>query len=413
VSAIRVRGLSKEYAIGRAAAAPQTIREALGAAFRSPLRRLRRLGGDVPPADRFLALDAVDFDVEAGEVAGIIGRNGAGKSTLLKILSGITDPTAGRVELHGRTGSLLEVGTGFHPELSGRENIFLNGALLGMRNAEIRRKFDAIVAFSEVERFIDTPVKHYSSGMYVRLAFSVAAHLEPEILIVDEVLAVGDARFQKKCLGRIGEIGREGRTVLIVSHNMQVVQAMCGRALWIEGGKIAFDGEARAAVAAYTRSCSSGTPSAEWPDAASAPGNDHIRLRAVRVAADGGGGALTVRTPFRVEIDWELLLPEADFFLGFHLRTASGEIVFVTASPPAPLRRGAHRSVCRVPGDLLNDGAYTLDLYFVRDGSALLFKAESPVAFDVADSGRDPGGFLGKWPGAVRPRLDWESEAPR
>lgn len=267
------------------------------------------------------------------------------------------------------------------------------------------------MAFSEVERFIDTPVKHYSSGMYVRLAFSVAAHLEPEILIVDEVLAVGDARFQKKCLGRIGEIGQEGRTVVIVSHNLQVIQAMCGRALWIEGGRVAFDGDAHAAVTAYTRDCSSGLPACEWPDPASAPGNRDVRLRAVRVSPEDGGAGITVRTPLRVEIDWEMLLPEADFHLGFHLRTASGELVFVTGSTPAPVRRGSRRSVCRIPGDLLNDGAYTLDLYFVRDGSTVLFKAEAPVSFDVADASRDAGGFLGKWPGAVRPKLLWESEA--
>lgn len=410
MTSIRVRELSKEYRIGRRRS-NDTLRDALAEAMSSPLGWFKRFTARPVEDERFLALDGISFDVEPGEVVGVIGRNGAGKSTLLKILSGITEPSSGRVELRGRTGSLLEVGTGFHPELTGRENVFLNGALLGMTRSEIRRKFDAIVDFSGVEKFLDTPVKHYSSGMYVRLAFAIAAHLEPEILIVDEVLAVGDARFQKKCLGRIGEIGREGRTVLLVSHNLQVVQAMCGRGLWIEGGRIAYDGDAHDAVTAYTRSCSSALPSCEWLDPASAPGNESIRLRAVRVVPEEGDGEITVQTPFRVEIEWELLLPEVDFHLGFHLRTASGEVVFVSACAPDRVRRGRHRNVCRIPGDLLNDGAFTLDLYFVRDGSTVLFKAESPVVFDVSDAARDAGGFLGKWPGAVRPKLQWESEA--
>ncbi|MGB3400302.1 MAG: ABC transporter ATP-binding protein, partial [Candidatus Deferrimicrobiaceae bacterium] len=223
---IKVEGLSKEYLIGGREMAPQTFREAFSGMLRSPIRKLRSLGGAPPQNERFFALQDVSFEVQAGEALGIIGKNGAGKSTLLKILSEVTRPTAGRIELCGRVSSLLEVGIGFHPELTGRENVYLNGVIMGMSRAEVRKKFDEIVAFSEIDRFIDTPVKRYSSGMYVRLAFAVAAHLDPDILIMDEVLAVGDALFQKKCLKKVEEVGSEGRTVLLVSHNMAAVRQL-------------------------------------------------------------------------------------------------------------------------------------------------------------------------------------------
>ncbi len=248
--AIKVENLSKEYVIGGRQRGRRTVREAVADGLKSPFRRLRGLGGGAR-GERFLALDGVSFDVSPGEAVGIIGRNGAGKSTLLKILSRITEPTTGRAELSGRVSSLLEVGTGFHPELTGRENIVLNGVILGMSRAEIRKKLDAIVAFSEIERFLDTPVKRYSSGMYVRLAFAVAAHVEPEILIVDEVLAVGDASFQKKCLGKMEEVGKEGRTVLFVSHNMSAVRSLCGRCILLEDGRVAADSTVDGALLAY------------------------------------------------------------------------------------------------------------------------------------------------------------------
>ena len=249
---ITVDNLGKEYRLGARAETFPTLRDALAGAVRAPLGRLRRRNRT--SAESFWALEGVSFTVEQGEVLGIIGRNGAGKSTLLKVLSRITEPTTGRVELYGRVASLLEVGTGFHPELSGRENVYLNGAILGMRKAEIDRKFDEIVAFAEIERFIDTPVKRYSSGMYVRLAFAVAAHLEPEILIVDEVLAVGDAVFQKKCLGKMGEVARGGRTVLFVSHNMRAVARLCSTCIWINGGRVVKRGKAREVVVDYLAS---------------------------------------------------------------------------------------------------------------------------------------------------------------
>lgn len=236
--AISVKHLGKKYKLGGPQEKYHTLRDAIVNSLNAPLKRFHR----APPDEGFWALKDVSFDVGRGEVVGIIGRNGAGKSTLLKILSRITSPTEGTVELHGRVGSLLEVGTGFHPEMTGRENIFLNGSILGMRKQEIEQKFDEIVKFAEIEKFLDTPVKRYSSGMYIRLAFAVAAHLEPEILVIDEVLAVGDAAFQKKCLGKMGSVAREGRTVLFVSHNMGAISTICKRALLIDSGKIIGDG---------------------------------------------------------------------------------------------------------------------------------------------------------------------------
>src|SRR5438477_1767091 len=236
---IKVQNLGKQYRIGSDRSAYSTLRETLVSKFRSPLN-----GRNRSAHKKIWALSDVGFEINPGEVVGIIGRNGAGKSTLLKILSRVTEPTTGRVELHGRVGSLLEVGTGFHPELSGRENVFLNGAILGMSRTEIARKFDEIVAFAEVEKFIDTPVKRYSSGMYLRLAFAVAAHLEPEILVLDEVLAVGDAAFQNKCLGKMKEVRQQGRTILFVSHNMAAIQQMCSRAFLIESGRLSEEGTA-------------------------------------------------------------------------------------------------------------------------------------------------------------------------
>ncbi|HUW96759.1 MAG TPA: ABC transporter ATP-binding protein [Anaerolineae bacterium] len=249
--AVRVENLGKRYRIGGPRAQYKTVRETLMGIAAAPARRLRRLGQPAPPAETLWALRHVSFDVARGEVVGIIGRNGAGKSTLLKIVSRITEPTEGYVKIDGRVSSLLEVGTGFHPELTGRENIYLNGAILGMKRTEIDRKFDEIVAFSEIEKFLDTPVKRYSSGMYVRLAFAVAAHLEPEILLVDEVLAVGDAGFQKKCLGKMGNVAQAGRTVLFVSHNMAAITALCKRAVLLESGARHAEGSVQEVVARY------------------------------------------------------------------------------------------------------------------------------------------------------------------
>jgi len=270
--AVSVRGLSKSYSIARNAAKHTTAGEALMHKLRHPFEKVER--------ETFWALNDVSFDIQKGDVVGIIGRNGAGKSTLLKILSRITEPTTGRIDLYGRVGSLLEVGTGFHAELTGRENIFLNGAILGMKKSEIARQFDAIVDFAGVEQFLDTPVKRYSSGMYVRLAFAVAAHLNPEILIVDEVLAVGDAEFQKKCLGKMQDVAQSGRTVLFVSHNMQAISLLCNRGIFLRKGQVTYAGNSQGAVSEYLSGFVSGDQEDQEPDRR--PGSGEYRFRHVK-----------------------------------------------------------------------------------------------------------------------------------
>jgi len=414
-AAITVEGVSKSYLLHHAPREPyRTLRDTLANGTKSFLRRARlglggRLSGGAQTSEVFWALREVSLRVEQGDRIGIIGRNGAGKSTLLKILSRITDPTAGEVRLRGRIASLLEIGTGFHPELTGRENIFLNGAVLGMRRAEIARRFDEIVAFAEVERFLDTPVKRYSSGMYVRLAFAVAAHLDPEILIVDEVLAVGDAQFQKKCLGKMESAGREGRTVLLVSHNLQTILTLCGRGVLLDQGRVAFLGSAEAAVTAYREMGAYDRTEREWHAPETRPGNEFVRISAVRLrtAIPDDAGQITVRTPFEVEVKFESFFVAETSYVAIRLRTAMGEIIFGSASRPAPMGRGHHIACCRVPGDLLNNGAYVIDVAFAREGAHVAFRLDEALAFEVHDVERLHGAWLGPIPGAVRPRLDW------
>jgi lipopolysaccharide transport system ATP-binding protein len=347
----------------------------------------------------------------------VIGPNGAGKSTLLKILSRITWPTTGRAEIHGRVGSLLEVGTGFHPELTGRENIALNGAILGMRRAEIERNFAAIVDFAEVERFIDTPVKHYSSGMYLRLAFAVAAHLEPEILLVDEVLAVGDASFQKKCLGKISEVSRAGRTVFFVSHNMTAVQSLCGRVLWLSDGRLRDDGAAARVVSSYLQSIASKVTEQRWDDEGAAPGNDKVRLRRVAVRASGDTSLpITTHTPLQLEFEYLNLQPGAHLNLSLHVYNEQGTMAFnalpitETVWQGRPLPRGTFRDVCYIPGDLLNDGVHSVELLVVQDDTNVILRKEDVLVFDVRDTGEQRGAWFGDWAGAVRPILRWTTE---
>jgi lipopolysaccharide transport system ATP-binding protein len=297
---IRVQNVSKEYAIGVRSPGADNLREAFTSAVRAPFKHLRRNGA---ASGKFWALKDINLEVEPGEILGIIGRNGAGKSTLLKILSRITEPTTGRVELFGRLGSLLEVGTGFHPELTGRENIFLNGSILGIGRNEIERKFDEIVSFAEVERFIDTAVKYYSSGMYVRLAFAVAAHLEPEILILDEVLAVGDAEFQKKCLGKMGSVAREGRTVLFVSHNMASIQSLCTRAVLLENGRVVADGSWRDVIRRYL-SAGKQMRQLSVAERTDRQGDGSVRLESLSVEASDGDDLLTSTSGLRIKFSY-------------------------------------------------------------------------------------------------------------
>jgi len=416
---IRVENLGKHYRLGaRQRPAYGTLRDALTGAVRAPFRRLRRgdaaSGGD----QNFWALREVGFEVNSGEAVGFIGRNGAGKSTLLKVLSRVTEPTVGRAELYGRLGSLLEVGTGFHPELTGRENIYLNGAILGMKRAEIARQFDEIVAFSEIERFLDTPVKHYSSGMYTRLAFAVAAHLEPEVLVVDEVLAVGDAAFQKKCLNKMGSAARAGRTVLFVSHNMTAMQSLCARAIWLDEGRVVADGKSGEVVSAYLQTSFSSRAEQVWDDPATAPGSETVRLHSARVRpADGApSDPITVKTPFVLEFEYWNLRPETELNLSLILVNEEGTVLFNTgpADEPGGLGRrfpaGLFRSVCYVPGGLMNDGAIRVQLYVVKDQSVVLSTHEDVLAFDVREDAASRKFSYGKVIGAVRPVLDWNTE---
>jgi lipopolysaccharide transport system ATP-binding protein len=413
---INVENLGKRYRIGERRNRNSTLRDALASAAQMAVccfhDRNRKNSRNL-----FWALRDVSFEVNQGDVLGIIGRNGAGKSTLLKVLTRVTYPTAGRAEIRGRTGSLLEVGTGFHPELTGRENIYLNGAILGMRRTEIHQKFDEIVEFAEIEKFLDTPVKRYSSGMYMRLAFAIAAHLEPEILIVDEVLAVGDAAFQKKCLGKMGKVAKEGRTVLFVSHNMVAIQSLCNRVIWLDQGRLMAEGQPAPVVSNYLQSFASSLTQQIW-GVATAPGNDNIRLRRVCVRPEDGepSDPITMRTPVVLEFDFWNLLQGAYLDLNFQLITAQGIVVF--ASNPTdqtgwhgkPYPTGLFRSKCHIPGDLLKSGCYSILLTVTRDDHYILYQQENVLVFEVQDSVELRRGWYGEMVGTVRPLLKWTTE---
>ena len=363
----------------------------------------------------------VSFEIRAGEVVGIIGRNGAGKSTLLKILSRITEPTSGRAEIFGRVGTLLEVGTGFHPELTGRDNIYLSGIILGMKKAEINRKFDEIVEFAGIAKFIDTPVKRYSSGMYVRLAFAVGAHLEPEILIVDEVLAVGDSQFQKKCLDKMKDIGEHGRTVVFVSHNLQAVTRLCQRVILLDQGKVIADGPAHHVVGTYMHA---GAPSRcfkEWTDLSTAPGDDVARLCAVRVKTVDGRipDVIDIRQTFAIELEIEVLQPGWVLTPNIEFYSDDGECIFeVFDLDPGWRRRprpvGRYVSTAWVPGNLLSEGAHYINAICMSfEPHRKLIHAEEAVGFLVVDSHDGDsarGDLVGEMLGVVRPMLKWTTQ---
>jgi lipopolysaccharide transport system ATP-binding protein len=417
--AIAARDLAKRYRIGELQASYGTLRESLVRAVRHVGRRGGHRAAGHPEV---WALDGVSFELAEGEVLGLIGGNGAGKSTLLRILTRITSPTRGEAEIRGRVGSLLEVGTGFHPELTGRENVYLNGAILGMKRREITGKFDDIVEFAGVERFIDTPVKRYSSGMYVRLAFSVAAHLEPEILLVDEVLAVGDAEFQQRCLGRMEAFGESGRTVIFVSHNMQTIAQLCDRAILLERGQVVLDGDSADVVARYLQSGLGSGSNRVWPDDAPAPGDDLVRLRWARVVGEDGEllDAVDVRRSVGVQIAFRILRPGEPVMPKFKLVDRRGDVAFNAfdtaprwRSPSAP---GDYVATAWIPGNLLNEGLYSADIAVASISGAKLhhhFQERAVVAFHVQDPGEGDsarGVFTGQWRGVVRPLLDWTLE---
>jgi len=419
---IRLDRISKQYRIIAAQRRIGTLREAIMDGVSRMGEGVGRLlsgrRGILDRDEEVWALQDISLEVKRGEVVGLIGRNGSGKSTLLKILSRITEPTTGYGEITGRVGSLLEVGTGFHPELSGRDNVFLNGAILGMKRAEIQSKFDEIVAFAEVEKFIDTPVKRYSSGMHMRLAFAVAAHLDPEILMVDEVLAVGDARFQKRCLSKMQDVGQRGRTVIFVSHNMQTITRLCARAILLDSGVLREDGPAPRVVGTYLNSEIAAGAARTWPDTATAPGDDWVRLRTVRVCNEDGEVIehVDVQRPVGIEIEYEVLRPECLLMVYFHLYNEVGiKVIEVVDLDPAwrgrPRPRGRYVTTGWIPGNLLAEGRH-----YVEVGAATLepltyrFNERDAVAFQTIDS-LDGGSTRGDWggpmDGAVRPLLRW------
>ncbi len=460
---IQVRNLSKRYRIGTRERGYKNFREAIVDGVIAPFRnfaKLRRLthfsdNGDSPadsiqrlndstiqqlPSnssiqnskfkiqnssrsdDTIWALKDVSFDVMPGEVIGIIGRNGAGKSTLLKILSRITEPTSGEVKIYGRVSSLLEVGTGFHPELTGRENIFLNGAILGMRKTEIHNKFDEIVEFAEIEKFIDTPVKRYSSGMYVRLAFAVAAHLEPEILVVDEVLAVGDAQFQKKCLGKMQTVAKQGRTVLFVSHNLPSVISLCPRSILLVQGAKYIDGPSSEIVTRYIELGRDRVGERVWSSPHSAPGNEKVKMRAVRIVSDKNQTCeIDIQRDLTLEIEYWNFKPGAYLSTSIHLLDKMGAPVLATANmhsanldtdhwfgKPHPV--GLFRTSCVIPGNFLNEGTYSINVIVLEDIMNPQVYEKEVITFTVHDSGAMRKEYNAGWIGVVRPKLAWQTE---
>ncbi len=418
-TAIRVDHLSKRYRIGLAPRRYQTLSENITHALAAPLRAIHRVQEPkVGGADTIWALRDISFEAAEGQVLGIIGRNGAGKSTLLKLLSHITEPSEGSLTIRGRVGSLLEVGTGFHPELTGRENIFLNGAILGMKRVEIASKFDEIVAFSEVEQFIDTPVKRYSSGMYLRLAFAVAAHLEPEILVVDEVLAVGDAEFQKKCLGKMGDVAEQGRTVLFVSHNMSAILRLTQECLVVDKGHLVLRASSSEAVDYYLSAGHAKAGERFWEDDEVPTGSAPFKPIALRLKARNGQVVDTIRStePFVIEIEYSLSGPVTGLRIGIYLNTSRGEPVFTSFDTDEPSLyekhterpAGRYISRCSIPADMLNAGRYSLGFNASSFHIRRYFEDEQALDFNVDATGA-PGMQWGEpRQGPIRPRLTWE-----
>ena len=382
---VKVENLSKHYQIGATPAAYGTLRESLMNAVRSPFAGLRRKSDT---NETIWALRDVSFMVMAGEVVGIIGQNGAGKSTLLKILSRIAEPTNGRAELYGRAGSLLEVGTGFHPELTGRENIYLNGAILGMRRPEIQRKFDEIVAFAELDKFLETPVKRYSSGMYMRLAFAVAAYLDPEILVVDEVLAVGDAAFQRKCLGRMRDISSEGRTVLFVSHNMAAIRSLCGRGILLAGGRKVFDGPAGECIDHYLAEVTQSANEVDLTNFRRPKGVDTaLKICKLRLSSRDGRALVRAGDPLELELGFSVSEPLEDVVLGFKILTPDNiSIVECRNSHDYgainQLKPGDYSIKCRVEQNVLSPGLYLLNVG-ARSASKPLDHVSNAMTFEI------------------------------
>ncbi|MEI6040060.1 MAG: polysaccharide ABC transporter ATP-binding protein [Candidatus Berkelbacteria bacterium] len=403
---IKIEKISKRYMIGRNESY-YSLRDQIANFFSFKKR---------PKSEEFWALKNINLEIKKGETIGIIGRNGAGKSTLLKVLSQITPPTTGRIQMHGRVASLLEVGTGFHPELTGRENIFLNGAILGMSRAEIKRKFDDIVAFAEIGSFLDTPVKKYSSGMYVRLAFAVAAHLEPEILIVDEVLAVGDAKFQKKSLGKMSDIAHEGRTVIFVSHNMASIKALCSRAIVLEHGKKVFDGDTLSAVGRYEGRDKGKRSVIEWTKT-TAPRLKSARLLEVGILSDNQnvGVDLSSEKPIQVYIKFEMTSDEDEIGATVDLFNENGDVIFSSIGNNEPdwhmkkRPKGVYVSTCEIPANILRDGPYSVSILLWSGFYEDSIREEGVLNFNIHEEGLIQGDYPRGGVGIINPLLKWTS----
>lgn len=412
--AIRVENLGKRYRLGERIPY-KALRDEIPKLFTAPFKKLKKSSTTEKENGYIWALKDVSLEIKKGEVVGIIGRNGAGKTTLLKVLSRITEPTEGYAEIHGRVRSLLDVGTGFHAELTGQENIYLSGAILGMKKQEIKRKFDEIVAFAELEKFIDTPVKRYSSGMYVRLAFAVAAHLEPEVLLVDEVLAVGDIAFQKKCLGKMEDVTREGRTVLFISHNMGTISTLCRRAVLLTEGRVDFIGPAPQAISTYLAHLTADiTLKREW-SFEKAPGKDKVKIKSVAITDNGGIAKLHFSTtePILVTIEYWVLSEDVPVNACFWLFDEHNNWIcavgnFKETRAKAINESGLYTSKCTIPGNLLNSGRHTITVELARNLAEIEAHIPHCVAFETVDDQRIYSAYS-KWGGIIKPEFEWES----
>ncbi len=419
---IEVKNLSKSYQIGKRKESYYSLRDEITNLVRKPTQLLK---GQKDEKEDFWALKDINFSVEKGEVVGVIGRNGAGKTTLLKVLSRITPPTTGEAIIRGRINSLLEVGTGFHPELKGRENIYLNGAILGMTKKEIDSKFNEIVEFAEIGKFLDTPVKRYSSGMYVRLAFAVAAHLEPEILLIDEVLAVGDYKFQKKCLKKMSKVSREGRTVLFVSHNMTSVAKLCNRAILLESGKLVMEGPTSEVVERYIGLRKDMRSEVNWRNPSKAPGDSVVKLKSVRILSEDGepNSELDIGEDFLIELTYWNFAKGAKLLPSIRLVNNDGVTVFTAANVTSvclkpdpwygrPSPKGLFRSVCKIPGNFLNEGHYFVNIIIgdLTETMTSHVYEEQIISFEVIETEGVHKDHSSNLIGVVRPRLAWRTE---
>lgn len=410
MTVLSIENVSKKYVINHKTKSNDDLRDTISRWSKSLFNK-----SEENYKETFWALKNINLEIKQGDRLGLIGANGAGKSTLLKVLSRITEPTTGVVRVKGRMASLLEVGTGFHPELTGRENIFLNGAILGMQKSEIDTHFDAIVDFAGISRFLDTPVKRYSSGMYVRLGFAIAAHLEPEILVVDEVLAVGDADFQKKSIGKMKDVSNSGRTLLFVSHNLTAVQGLCNKGAYLKNGELKKYGPMDEVITEYVKDVSKFQLQQKWETFENAPGNDFIRIKSISLIPINGiiQDNFDTRTAFNISFEYWNLMNSAELNVSIFLFSMTGECVFNLGDDAKIYKKGIVKSECKIPDNFLNDGSYYISIMIVKDRLAPVYFFEDALVFDILDF-REGTDWYGKWPGAVRPKLitvnSWQQE---